>query len=58
MTHSKLGLLIEKPGFLSLIQDAGRRGVMHLGLATGGPMDRHAWAWANYLLGNRFGRWP
>jgi len=55
MTHSKLGLLIEKPGFLSLIQDAGRRGVMHLGLATGGAMDRHAWAWANYLLGNYFG---
>ena len=55
MTHATLGLWIEKPGFLSLIQDAGRCGVMHLGLATGGAMDRHAWAWANYLLGNCFG---
>lgn len=55
MTNEKHGFLIESPGFLSLLQDAGRSGVMHLGLATGGAMDRHAWAWANYLLGNRFG---
>lgn len=55
MTDRTQGFLIESPGFLSLLQDAGRTGVMHLGLATGGAMDRHAWAWANYLLGNPFG---
>lgn len=49
------GLTFTKPGFLSLLQDRGRRGVMHLGLATGGAMDRHAWAWANRLLGNPYG---
>lgn len=49
------GFLITKPGFLTLLQDAGRRGVMHMGLASGGAMDRHAWAWANRLLGNPWG---
>lgn len=46
------GLRIIKPGFHTLLQDAGRLGVMHQGLACGGPMDRHAWAWANRLVGN------
>jgi biotin-dependent carboxylase-like uncharacterized protein len=50
-----VGLAIENAGFLSLLQDAGRTGVMHMGLATGGVMDRHAWAWGNYLLGNPYG---
>ena len=49
------GLTFTKPGFLSLLQDGGRHGVMHLGLATGGAMDRNAWAWANRLLDNPFG---
>jgi len=49
------GFVITRPGFLTLLQDAGRRGVMHMGLATGGAMDRHAWAWANRLLGNPWG---
>ncbi len=26
-----------------------------MGLTTSGAMDRHAWAWANYLLDNAFG---
>lgn len=52
---SQTGLTFRKPGFLSLLQDSGRRGVMHMGLATGGAMDRHAWAWANHLLGNPAG---
>lgn len=26
-----------------------------MGLTTSGAMDRHAWAWANHLLGNAFG---
>lgn len=49
------GLRFTKPGFLTLLQDGGRQGVMHMGLAAGGAMDRHAWAWANHLLGNRYG---
>lgn len=52
---SQPGLTFRKPGFLSLLQDSGRRGAMHMGLATGGAMDRHAWAWANRLLGNPYG---
>lgn len=46
------GLKVLKAGFLSLLQDAGRKQVMHQGLANGGAMDRQAWAWANHLLGN------
>jgi len=52
MSTDGKGLRIIKPGFLTLLQDAGRSGVMHQGLACGGPMDRHAWAWANRLVGN------
>lgn len=48
------GLQIVKAGFLTLLQDAGRSQVMDQGLATGGAMDRHAWAWANRLLGNAY----
>lgn len=55
MTNKRTGLMIENAGFLSLLQDAGRTGVMHIGLANGGVMDRHAWAWGNYLLGNHYG---
>lgn len=54
MAEHDSGLRVIKPGFLSLLQDAGRAGVMHLGLATGGPMDRHAWAWANQLVNNPY----
>lgn len=43
-----------RPGFLSLIQDYGRRGHQHQGMGEGGPMDEHAFLWANHLLGNRF----
>lgn len=55
MADKRLGFVIENAGFLSLLQDAGRTGVMHMGLASGGVMDRHAWAWGNYLLGNSYG---
>ena len=48
------GLRVIKAGFLTLLQDAGRSQVMHQGLANGGAMDRHAWAWANRLLGNGY----
>jgi len=40
------------PGMMALVQDAGRSGYQHLGVTTGGPMDEHAFDWANWLLGN------
>ncbi|MFD2177908.1 biotin-dependent carboxyltransferase family protein [Veronia pacifica] len=40
------------PGILTLLQDSGRVGYQHLGITTGGPMDEHAYYWANRLLGN------
>lgn len=46
------GLRLLKAGPLSLLQDGGRIGWQHLGVSPAGPMDRHAAAWANRLLGN------
>ncbi|KXF81836.1 5-oxoprolinase subunit C family protein [Enterovibrio coralii] len=40
------------PGMLTLLEDSGRVGFQHLGITTGGPMDEHAFYWANRLLGN------
>ncbi len=48
-----MSFLVIKPGFLSLVQDLGRFGVAHLGLARSGVMDQHASRWANYLLNNK-----
>jgi len=42
-------------GPLCLLQDGGRQGWQHLGVAPGGPVDKHAAAWANRLLGNAQG---
>ncbi|GAL20922.1 allophanate hydrolase 2 subunit 2 [Vibrio maritimus] len=39
-------------GPLSLVQDLGRFGHQSIGVTTGGPMDEHAFLWANRLLGN------
>ena len=39
-------------GMLALLQDSGRYGYQHIGVTTGGPMDEHAFFWANRLLGN------
>lgn len=39
-------------GMLALLQDPGRYGYQHIGVTTGGPMDEHAFCWANHLLGN------
>lgn len=43
---------VVSPGMLTLLQDSGRVGFQHLGITTGGPMDEHAFYWANRLLGN------
>ncbi|MBM7061533.1 biotin-dependent carboxyltransferase family protein [Pseudomonas sp. UL073] len=47
-------LRVLKPGPLSLLQDGGRHGWQHLGVSPSGPLDTHAAAWANRLLGNRW----
>ncbi|MGD8170616.1 biotin-dependent carboxyltransferase family protein [Vibrio sp. TRT 21S02] len=45
-------ITVVKPGPLTLLQDFGRFGVAHMGLAQGGPVDDYAYSWANHLLGN------
>jgi len=45
-------LRIKQAGALSLIQDLGRFGYQDLGATVGGPMDNHAFYWANRLLDN------
>ncbi|MGB2080098.1 MAG: biotin-dependent carboxyltransferase family protein, partial [Vibrio sp.] len=45
-------LRVITPGALSLVQDLGRQGVGHLGFSRGGPVDLHAFCWANRLVGN------
>ncbi|MBF8999071.1 5-oxoprolinase subunit C family protein [Vibrio nitrifigilis] len=45
-------LRILSPGPLSLLQDLGRQGHQHIGVSPGGPMDEHAFLWANRLLDN------
>lgn len=45
-------LRILTPGPLSLLQDLGRFGYQSIGVSTGGPMDEHAFLWANRLLEN------
>ncbi|MFR0692590.1 biotin-dependent carboxyltransferase family protein [Enterobacterales bacterium AE_CKDN230030158-1A_HGKHYDSX7] len=42
-------------GPLCLLQDGGRQGWQRLGVSPGGPVDKHAAAWANRLLGNAQG---
>lgn len=54
-TMRKDALRVEKAGPMATLQDAGRFGVRRLGVTQGGPADLHAFAWANYLLGNAWG---
>ncbi|MET2900305.1 biotin-dependent carboxyltransferase family protein [Vibrio rotiferianus] len=49
---SFVGLLVEKPGPLSLIHDFGRFGLAHIGITQSGPVDDYAYSWSNHLLGN------
>ena len=50
-----MSLLITHPGILSLLQDGGRSGYSHWGITSGGPMDTHAFCWANLLCENPLG---
>ncbi|WP_237060624.1 biotin-dependent carboxyltransferase family protein [Microbulbifer sediminum] len=43
---------VERAGPMSLVQDLGRTGQRHLGVSSGGSLDRHAAGWANRLLRN------
>ncbi|WIO73405.1 biotin-dependent carboxyltransferase family protein [Porticoccaceae bacterium LTM1] len=47
-----MSLTIVNPGLVSLLQDGGRFGSQHRGITTGGPLDSHAFCWANKLLDN------
>ncbi len=46
-------LEIIQTGLLSLLIDAGKTGVQHQGLKSGGPMDDIAFHFAHHLLGNK-----
>lgn len=50
-----MSLTVIACGPLCLLQDGGRQGWQHLGISPGGPVDKHAAAWANRLLGNPYG---
>jgi biotin-dependent carboxylase-like uncharacterized protein len=50
--HNATELVVVEPGLRSLVQDAGRRGWAHLGVARSGAADRPAMALANRLVGN------
>ncbi len=43
---------ILKPGFLSLVQDAGRKAYMDCGVPVSGAMDSDSYLLANWLVGN------
>ncbi len=52
MTSVPPGLLIEDPGLLTTVQDAGRWGYQHYGVSVSGAMDMVAHCRANRLIGN------
>jgi len=45
-------LHVVKPGFLSTLQDLGRRGLAHLGISASGAADALAYRLGNLLVGN------
>ncbi|WP_157002188.1 biotin-dependent carboxyltransferase family protein [Agromyces laixinhei] len=45
-------LHVEQPGALALVEDLGRPGLAHLGVAASGALDRGALSLANRLVGN------
>jgi biotin-dependent carboxylase-like uncharacterized protein len=45
-------LHVEQPGALALVEDLGRAGFAHLGVAASGALDRGALTLANRLVGN------
>ena len=49
-----MSLTIIESGFMTMLQDYGRFGWHQSGITQGGPMDEHAFLWANKLLQNEF----
>lgn len=45
-------IIVEDPGWLSLVEDGGRLGVAAMGVPRGGPADPYALRLANRLVGN------
>jgi biotin-dependent carboxylase-like uncharacterized protein len=50
--RAQTALVVERPGALALIEDLGRPGLAHLGVAEAGALDRGALTLANRLVGN------
>ena len=50
-----MSIVVLKPGLLTTLQDAGRRGYAALGVGAAGPMDEVAFRLANALVGNNPG---
>jgi biotin-dependent carboxylase-like uncharacterized protein len=50
-----MAIEVIKPGLLTSLQDAGRRGYAALGVGRAGAMDEPAWRLANALVGNADG---
>lgn len=48
------GIEVLSGGFLSSIQDSGRRGFNDIGLSQSGAMDELSFGYANWLVGNAF----
>lgn len=48
-----MSIIVQNPGSLTTIQDAGRRGYQRFGVAASGAVDVHAYAYANILVGNQ-----
>ncbi len=49
-----MALEVISASFLALVQDFGRYGLQSHGITHGGPMDEHAYLWANRLLQNHY----
>ena len=45
-------MVVAKPGWLTTVQDGGRRGYQRYGVPVGGAMDAFALRLANALVGN------
>lgn len=48
-----MGIIVEKSGILTTVQDAGRFGYQQYGVSPAGPMDTRSFQLANILVGNK-----
>lgn len=48
-----MGILFEKGGLLTTVQDAGRRGYQRYGMGVSGAVDVQSYIYANILVGNK-----